>query len=268
MGEFQLLAHRDSFLAYPALSLGCARKVIDLHCHILPGIDDGAVGAADSIAMARQAAHDGIEAVCATPHIRDDHDVRIDEIAGRVADLDDEFERQGIPVSVMPGGEVAEALVEGLDGEELRRVALGEGRWILLEPAPGPLTDSLERRVEQLAARGHRCLIAHPERHPAADLADRLSRLVGEGALVQATADFLVRKETASGMLALAERGLIHVLGSDAHSSRFGRPVRLSPALDVLRQVELLGAHVEWIGYEAPRAIIAGRELESPFGPV
>jgi protein-tyrosine phosphatase len=241
--------------------------VIDLHCHILPGIDDGAGELAESIAMARQAAGDGIQTVCATPHIRHDHDVRIDEIEGRATELASEFERQRVPVSVLPGGEVAETVVEGLDDGELRRVALGEGWWILLEPAPGPLSASLERRVEQLAARGHRCLIAHPERHFAEDLADRLARLVLQGALIQATAEFFVRKETAPGMLALAERGLVHVLGSDAHSSRFGRPVRISPALEVLSRVDLLRPHLDWIARDAPAAIVSGGDLDAPFEP-
>jgi protein-tyrosine phosphatase len=241
--------------------------VIDLHCHILPGIDDGAAELADSIAMARQAADDGIHTVCATPHIRHDHDVRIDEIEGRAADLASELERQGVPVSVLPGGEVAETVVEGLDDGELRHVALGEGWWILLEPAPGPLSDSLGRCVEQLAARGYRCLIAHPERHLAEDLEGRLARLVLQGALIQATAEFFVREETAPGMLALAERGLVHVLGSDAHSSRFGRPVRMSPALEVLGGVDLLRPHLDWIARDAPGAIVSGGDLEVPFEP-
>jgi protein-tyrosine phosphatase len=242
--------------------------VVDLHCHILPGIDDGAVELADSIAMAQQAADDDIEAVCATPHIRHDHDVRIDEIEGRAADLENELERRGVRVSVLPGGEVAETVVGGLTDGELRRVALGEGRWILLEPAPGPLSDSLERRVAQLAARGHRCLIAHPERHLTENLADRLVRLVRQGALIQATAEFFVREDTAPGMLALAERGLVHVLGSDAHSSRFGRPMRMSPAFDVLSGVDALHPHLEWMAHDAPRTIVAGGELEKPFEPI
>jgi protein-tyrosine phosphatase len=243
------------------------RKVIDLHCHILPGIDDGASELEDSVAMARQAADDGIEAVCATPHIRHDHDVRIDEIAGRTVALSGELERQGIPVSVIAGGEVAETAVEGLTEEALHRVALGEGRWILLEPAPGPLSDGLERHVEQLVARGCHSLIAHPERHLGPDLVDRLAELVRRGALIQATAEFFVRPATAPGMLALAERGLVHVLGSDAHSSRIGRPVRISPALEALSGVERLRPHLEWSARDAPRAIIAGAELEAPFEP-
>jgi protein-tyrosine phosphatase len=239
--------------------------VIDLHCHILPGIDDGASRLSDSIGMARQAAEDGIEAICATPHIRHDHDVRIEEIEARSADLGAEIERERIPVSVIPGGEVAETIVENLDETELRTVALGRGRWILLEPAPGPLSDSLERCVEHLAQRGYRCLIAHPERHLAEDLIERLTRLVAQGALIQATADFFVQPETAPYMLELAERGLVHILRSDAHSSRFGRPVRISPALDALGAVELLRPHLEWITRDAPLAMVRGEDVAVPF---
>lgn len=241
--------------------------MIDLHCHILPGIDDGANELSDSVGMARQAADDGIEAICATPHIRHDHDVRIEEIEVRVADLQAELERQRVPVSVIAGGEVAETAVEGLDGDELRRVTLGDGPWILLEPAPGPLSDSLERRLRYLGERGHRCLIAHPERHLTEDLAERLASLVLQGALIQATADVFVRPETAPYMLELAERGLVHVLGTDAHSSRIGRPVRISPALDALEGVQLLRPHLRWIMRDAPAAIVEGGDLEAPFKP-
>jgi protein-tyrosine phosphatase len=242
--------------------------MIDLHCHILPAVDDGALDIRDSIGMARQAEIDGIEAICATPHIRHDHDVRIHEIAGRVEALNARLNEEGIPVMVLQGGEVAETAVEGLDEKELSRVALGGGRWVLLEPRPGPLGDSLERRVEELAERGHRSLIAHPERHLSADMFERLARLVAAGALVQATADFFLRERSAAGMLALAEAGLVHVLSSDAHSSHGGRPVHLRAGLGKLRDVDALGPHLEWIAETAPNAIVEGDELEVPFGPV
>jgi protein-tyrosine phosphatase len=241
--------------------------LIDLHCHILPGVDDGALDIRDSAGMARQAAADGIEAICATPHIRHDHDVRIHEIAGRVEALNSRLRSEGIPVTVLPGGEVAETVVEDLSDEELARVALGGGRWVLLEPAPGALGKSLVRRVEQLAARGHRALIAHPERHLSADMFERLAQLVAAGALVQATADFFLREQTAAGMLALAEARLIHVLSSDAHSSHGGRPVHIAAALRKLQEVGALAPHLRWIEDTAPRAIVAGEKLEAPFGP-
>lgn len=241
--------------------------MIDLHCHILDAIDDGARDADDSVAMARQAEADGIEAVCATPHIRHDHDVRIEELAERVHGLNVKLEQELVAVKVLRGGEVAETAVEGLSEEQLTLVALGAGGWILLEPAPGPLDDSLLRRVSYLADRGHRTIIAHPERHLSADMFERMAALVREGALIQATADFFLREQMATGMLAMAEKGLVHVLSSDAHSARAGRPVRLSPALERLREVELLAPHLDWIAETAPSAIVNGDPLEVPFDP-
>jgi protein-tyrosine phosphatase len=242
--------------------------LIDLHCHILPGVDDGALDVRDSAGLARQAAADGIEAICATPHIRHDHDVRIEEVEERVESLNRHLRGEKIPVEVLPGGEVAETAVEGLDEGELTRVALGKGRWILLEPAPGPLGDSLLRRVEHLAEHGHRTLIAHPERHLSEDMFERMAALVEAGALIQATADFFLREQMAKGMLALAEAGLIHVLSSDAHSSHGGRPAKLSAAFERLAEVDLLRPHVDWMREEAPRAIVEGDRLVVPFAPL
>jgi protein-tyrosine phosphatase len=241
--------------------------VIDLHCHILDAIDDGARDADDSVAMARQAEADGIEAVCATPHIRHDHDVRIEELAERVNGLNAKLKQELVAVKILRGGEVAETAVEGLSEEQLELVSLGAGGWILLEPAPGPLDDSLLRRVAHLAERGHRTIVAHPERHLSADMFERMAALVAEGALIQATADFFLREQMAAGMLAMAERGLVHVLSSDAHSARIGRPVRIGPALERLREVELLAPHLEWIAETAPRAIVNGDPLKVPFTP-
>jgi protein-tyrosine phosphatase len=241
--------------------------LIDLHCHILPGVDDGSLDLLDSLGMGRQAVNDGIEAICATPHIRHDHDVRIEEIAGRVEALNERLVEEGVPVVVLQGGEVAETAVEGLSEEELGRVALGEGKWILLEPAPGPLSDSLARRVEHLAERGHRVLIAHPERHLSADMYERIAALVAAGTLVQATADFFLRERTAAGMRTLAEAGLIHVLSSDAHSSHGGRPVHMREAFERLAPIEEVAPHLGWMRDIAPRAIVEGADLELPFGP-
>ena len=242
--------------------------MIDLHCHLLPALDDGALDMEDSVAMARVAAGDGIEAICATPHIRHDHDVRIHELPERIAELEEELRRAGVPVRVLPGGEVAESAAAHLDDEELRQASLGgAGGWILLEPAPGALGDSLEEAVSALRARGYRCAIAHPERHAAADLAERLARLIELGSLVQATADALVSERSAPWMLDLASRGLIHVLGSDSHSSRAGRPVRLRAALERLREVDPTRGHLDWVAHEAPAAIVRGEPLEPPFRP-
>jgi protein-tyrosine phosphatase len=241
--------------------------MIDLHCHVLPNLDDGSRGLDDSVAMALQAESDGIEAVCATPHIRHDHDVRIEEVAERVAALNAHLREEGVAVEILSGAEVAESAVEDLSAEELALVSLGSGSWVLLEPMPGPLGDTLLRRVAHLADRGHRALIAHPERHLSADMFERMAALVAAGALIQATADFFVREERAAEMLKMAEAGLVHVLSSDAHSSLGGRPLRLTPAFERLGAVAALAPRIGWMAETAPRAIVSGAPLDLPFQP-
>jgi protein-tyrosine phosphatase len=243
--------------------------MIDLHCHILPGIDDGARDLEDAVAMARQAEADGIEVVCATPHIRHDHDVLIEELPPRVADLNAELTKRGIRVEIGPGGEVAETAVEGLSPEELRGASLGGGgRWLLIEPAPGPLSDSLANTIEGLKALGYRSIVAHPERHPSDALVERIRALVTQGALIQVTSAELAAGPAAIFMFDLARQGLVHLLGSDSHSARIGRPVKLSDGLARLAAVELTRPHVDWIARTGPQAIIRGEHVEPPFSPI
>ena len=91
-----------------------ASRLIDLHCHILPGLDDGARDLDDALGMARQALADGITAVCATPHIRHDHDVRITELRDRVGDMNAALSAAGIGLTILTGGEVASTALDGL----------------------------------------------------------------------------------------------------------------------------------------------------------
>jgi len=237
--------------------------VVDLHCHILPGLDDGARDLDDAVEMARQAEADGIEAICATPHIRVDHEVEIGSLPGRLTELRAALVDAGCATRILAGGELSAPLVDALDDEQLDAIALGGARrWVLLEPAAGPLDDGIEQAVQALHARGRRAVIAHPERHLAPDLGDRLGRLVKRGALVQLTADYFLHEGTRDGMLWLARRGLGHLLASDAHSSRAGRPVALSGALDALAAAGADPDALQWTAQTAPIAVVSGRELE------
>ncbi len=244
------------------LSTECfSAGVIDLHCHILPGLDDGALGLDDSLAMARQAEEDGVMVVCATPHIRSDHNVRIEEIAARVVSLQGELADRGIAVRVLPGGEVAETEADRLTDAQLRSVTLGgAGAWLLLEPAPGPLGAGLEALVDRLADRGLRCVIAHPERHAGADFSERLEQLASRGCLIQWTAEFVAGAAPGELVLVLAEDGLVHLLGSDAHSASAGRPVRLASAFARLASV-CTQAQIAWSAELAPQAIVRGEPV-------
>jgi protein-tyrosine phosphatase len=238
--------------------------VIDLHCHTLPDLDDGALDLRDSLAMARQAQADGIAAVCATPHIRHDHEVTIEEIDARVGCLQDELDAEGIDVRILPGGELAETEADRLEDSQLQAVSLGgAGGWVLLEPAPGPLGDGLDDVVARLAKRGLRTVIAHPERHAGEDFVKRLRRLVGAGCLIQWTAEFIAQAVPGEYVLGLAGQGLVHLLGSDAHSSHGGRPVRLAAGFASLARVRT-SEQLGWSVDLAPRAIVRGDQTLTP----
>ncbi len=169
---------------------------------------------------------------------------------------------------MLQGGEVAETAVEALSEEELARVSLGEGRWVLLEPAPGPLTDSLARRVQHL----RRARPPQPDRPPRAPPIRRHVRAHGAawsamGALVQATADFFLREGgIGRGMRALAEAGLVHVPQQRRPFLAGGRPVRLAAAFERAASTSSGSRpHVEWMAETLPRAIVEGEELDVPF---
>ncbi len=239
--------------------------MVDLHCHILPELDDGSRSMVDSVAMARQAAADGIDTVCATPHIRHDHEVRIAEIATRVAELQRVLDAEQVPVEILAGGELAQSAADTLTPEELRLVSLGgNGGWVLLEPAPGPIDEQLGETVERLADHGARAIVAHPERHAGADLRRRLHALVDLGCLIQWTAEFVAFAQPGDLVLRYAGEGLVHLLGSDAHSSLAGRPVRLAAGFTRLCEV----CPVEWVAWmadQAPRRILAGEPVAIPW---
>ena len=235
--------------------------MIDLHCHILPGLDDGALDLEDSVAMARQAQQDGIAALCATPHIRADHAVRIEQIATRVHALQEGLAAAGVDVHLLPGGELAQPHADHLSDAELRLITLGgAGVWLLLEPAAGPLDGRLQELVERLRTRGFQAVIAHPERHAGADFIERLRRLVRAGCLIQWTAEFVAQTRPGEVILELAREDLVHLLGSDAHSSHGGRAVRLQAGFSRLASV-LTPTQMAWTRDQAPRAIVRGEPL-------
>ena len=84
------------------------------------------------------------------------------------------------------------------------------------------------------------------------------------GALVQVTAAELSQGESGVAY-ELARRGLVHVLGTDAHSGHGGRPVRLSGAFECLAEIEAVAPYLDWIVSDAPRAIVMGEEVVPPF---
>ena len=102
--------------------------VIDLHSHILPGLDDGTRSLEEARDLARQAASDGITAIAATPHVRPDYPTTPEEMEWGVDELRADFEAEGIPVQVLYGAEIDLGLLWQIPREELSRLTIGRNR--------------------------------------------------------------------------------------------------------------------------------------------
>ena len=245
----------------PCVRFFVPSTMIDLHVHLLPDVDDGASTWEESLAIACAAAEDGIALVAATPHVRDDYPTAAGTMEDLVSRLRLELERHRVPLQVRPGGEVALDRLGTLSADELRRFGLGgNSRYLLVEfPYYGwPL--ALDRDIGALLALGITPVLAHPERNADVQFApERLRPAVEAGALVQLTAaSFGVRlgarcQETA---LELVERGLAHILASDAHAPE-ARGISLSAAAAAVENEAL----AEWLTRGVPGAIVAEEPL-------
>jgi protein-tyrosine phosphatase len=234
-------------------------RVIDLHCHLLPGIDDGPADLGGTLAMAEQHVKAGVEVVAATPHVAWDMPNEAETIDLRLADVHTALAAAEIPLTVVRGAEIDVHQAVRLRDEQLRALALGGGPWLLLE-APLRPGIGFAPVVHALLERGHRVLIAHPERSPLLQRnPEGLRELVRAGAATQVTAASFAGgfgrtvREYAERML---EAGLVHSVASDAHDA-FRRPPGLAQPLRAAGLAEL----VPLLAAEAPAAILAGDPL-------
>ncbi|HOG45490.1 MAG TPA: capsular biosynthesis protein [Anaerolineae bacterium] len=249
-----------------------AARLTDLHCHILPDVDDGPADLAGALGLARAALDDGIATVAATPHnLMWRRGLSCATLEARVAELQRCLEEHGLSLRVVPGAETAliTALPQQIDAGQA--APLNHSRYLLVEPPPWGPPPPLQDLIFQVQVRGLVPILAHPERNDAlARRLDLLQSLVERGTLVQITAGSLegafgqAPQEAAWRMLAA---GLVHVIATDAHDTS-RRPPRLSKA-------EALAATV--IGAERAHALVAANpaailndqqlELEPPPPP-
>ncbi|MEK6274235.1 MAG: CpsB/CapC family capsule biosynthesis tyrosine phosphatase [Actinomycetota bacterium] len=197
--------------------------MIDLHSHILPGLDDGVRTLDEACDLAYTAAAEGVEVMAATPHVRADYPTTAGMMEAGVAELRAALLAEAIDLHVVHGGEVALELIWALPREELRRFTLAQtGRYLLVEFPYRGWPPGVSSSVSALVEQGVTPLLAHPERNPEVqDRPERLEELVGAGALVQVTAaslDGRLDRAAQSTAKRLLELGLVHVLASDAHA--------------------------------------------------
>jgi protein-tyrosine phosphatase len=243
--------------------------VIDLHSHLLPGIDDGAPDIEASLAMGRAAVAGGVDAIVATPHVSGTYPNDPLTFADRVAQVQEALDQAGVALRVHPGAEVNHAMLQDLTPEALDACTLGGGSFILLEPPLGGPVPFIDRMASDLQQKGFEVVIAHPERIAAFHRKiDVVAQLVADGCFTSVTAGSLtgqfggtVKRFTQE----LFARGLVHNLASDAHDAEYRSPA-LRPTLDAaVEEMPELQGWLEYLTVDAPRAILAG---ERPSGPV
>ncbi|MBM4003069.1 MAG: hypothetical protein FJ295_07230 [Planctomycetes bacterium] len=239
----------------------------DIHCHLLPGVDDGARSWDEALEMARIAHADGIRAVIATPHQLGAYAHNTgDMLRMKTAKLQLQLQSEGIELQVLPGADVRiepELVPRLLQGEVL--TLADQRRHVLLE-LPHDLYFPLEKLVDRLLGHGIVAILSHPERNQGLlRQRHRLSGLVERGCLMQVTAGSFsgsfgnVCQQMADWMLG---QRLVHFIATDAHGPHVRRPL-MQRAFDYVSERHGVDLARLLCG-ENPRAVCDGRQVACP----
>jgi protein-tyrosine phosphatase len=239
--------------------------VVDLHCHLIPAIDDGPADVDASLRMVQVALREGIDTIVATPHVDLRYRVDPEEIAGRVEALSAAVAREQLPLTVLPGAEVALTRLGSLDDAQLRASCLGGSSYVLVESPYLRAGELIEGSLFDLQVRGFRPLLAHPERCPEFqhDLA-RLERLVAYGVACSVDAGSIVGqfgRSVRRFAVRLLRENLVHNLSSDAHDA-VNRPPALRTAFGAAQSsLPGIASLQDWLTSAVPAAIVADEPL-------
>jgi len=235
--------------------------MVDLHCHLLPGLDDGAANMEESIAMAESAIADGITHVVATPHSSNEYLFDF----SHVRELRDELQAKvGDRLTIATGCDFH------LNPENLgslrkspRQYCINQRDFLLLEFNEFSIPPSMDQTLHAIQLAGVQPIITHPERNGILrSRPERLKRWVRQGCFAQVTGGALTGGFGASAQqdaLRWIGEGLIHFVASDAHNTRT-RPLRLQSAYNVV--VDRFGQEkARALFQDNPLAAFEGREL-------
>jgi protein-tyrosine phosphatase len=232
--------------------------MIDIHAHILPGVDDGAADLDTTLAMCAMAAKDGTTIMVATPHegMGNWRTPRRD-VLSKVATLNKTIDQSGIPLKILPGADVllTSDTTDRLSTGELTTVA-DTGSFMLIELPAVFAPEFIRRQVFALKIKGVTPIITHPERNELAMHTQGLmENLVRSGALIQVTAGAFTGsfgRRVRSNAISLLLRRMAHVVASDCHDTET-RPPGLSDACAVI---------AEHMGEDEARAMSHARPLD------
>lgn len=242
--------------------------MIDIHSHILPGVDDGVKTEDEAVEFARMAVTDGVRTIVATPHCKEGfYENGMPEVMPAVERLRTRLATEQVPLELLPGAEVhiAPDLVSRVRDGRAPTLA-DNGTTLLLELSLRHYPVELENLVFELKLAGIEPVFAHPERiRFFQDDMRRYEVLVRQGAVGQITTGSLLGvfgTEIREFSEELMVKGLVHVIASDAHNVR-GRPPVLRETLEVAAEM-VGGARAAAMVGSAPQALIAGKLPELP----
>ena len=239
--------------------------MVDIHCHILPGLDDGADSVETARAMGEMAIADGITHVIGTPHASPDH--RFDP--QRVRERRDEIQALFEGRLVLATGCDFHLSYENLQDirQKSHRYTLNQKNYLLVEFADYSIPPSIDQALHELQLAGLRPIITHPERNPLMRARpERFYRWVRQGCYAQVTAQSLLGRFGKSAQ-EMAEKwldgGAVHFLASDAHNTT-SRPLKLKEAFDFVAKRHSQDV-AQSLLVDNPLAAFEGRPL--PFVP-
>jgi protein-tyrosine phosphatase len=235
--------------------------MVDVHCHILPGLDDGPSTAEESLAMAETAIADGITHIVATPHCSDRYLFDFPQVCQRRDELQAQI---GGRLKIATGCDfhLSPENLESLRADA-SRYCINQRDYLLLEFNEISIPPSMDQTLHEIQLSGVRPIVTHPERNAILRARpERLKQWVRRGCFAQVTGGTLtgvfgpVAQKMATDWI---RKGLIHFVASDAHNTR-ARPLRLQPAYDVI--LDQFGEEkARALFHENPLAAFEGREL-------
>ncbi|MBN2001082.1 tyrosine protein phosphatase [candidate division KSB1 bacterium] len=242
-------------------------KYIDIHSHVLPGIDDGAENWDVSLEMLRQAEQDGIEEVICTPHILSQSDFdREEEILSLLGELKTRARETGITIRMYPGSELY--IQPHFQLEKKIATLAQNGRYFLIEFSMSMIPDFVAKKFFELILDDKTPIIAHPERNASVlSQPDKALSLVQRGALLQINAGSLLGrfgKNVKDVAHKLLDANIVHFIASDAHDAK-SRPLKLSAAFHYVQ--ENWGPEkARLLFYDNPKKMLSAQDID--MGPI
>lgn len=204
--------------------------MIDIHCHILPGVDDGATDQLDALNMARMAQRSGVTEIAVTPHVMGDKDTpeRLALICREYERLEQRLAQEGVDIKLHPGAEVLCLPGTPELAENRQLPTLGRGNYVLAEFYFDESFSYMDQMLQDIASRGYKLVVAHPERYAAIQRdPSRLERWGHMGYVLQLNKGSILGALGSRAQRAADEilgRGLAHLIASDAHGCRSRTP--------------------------------------------